>query len=293
MAFASVGSLGSAQEKVSDTSISLPVTANAEAGNLVLVWVAMDNAGTADADTTQITVSDDQGNEYVRLRERTESAGAANDGVTLGLFASVIKTQLNSGENIIATSSSARTAKAISAWEYTTGSTGFLIQSTAVANANSGDPAAIVLSSLPSREYLLIWGFACEDVQNISTHDADYTAIDDIGTSGSTADTNVHVDGAFRIATLTTDTVDATASAGTQHVQVYAAIYEATVANRVSQAAVEAVVAPTSQQGRVTQAAVEAVIAPTSQQARLTQMAVEVVINPTRTSGIPQIPSVT
>lgn len=277
MALTSVGSLGTAQEKTSDTSISLPVTANAEAGNIVAVWVAMDNVGTADANTTQITVTDDQSNEYVRVRERTESAGAANDGVVLGLFVSVLTTQLNSGENIIATSASAVTAKAISAWEFTTGSTGIQIQATNAANGASGDPVAISLSSLTSREYLLLWGFASEDVVNISTHDADYTAIDDIGTSGSTADTNVTVDGAFRIATLTSDTVDATASAGSQHVQVYAAIYEITVQNRTTQQATEVVVAPTTAAGRTTQEAIEAVVLPTTAAGRVTQEAVEVV----------------
>jgi len=280
VAFASVGSLGTAQEKVSDTQLALAVTANAEVGNLVAVWVAMDNAGTADADTTQLAVTDDAGNEYVLLKERTESSGAANDGVVGAIFASRIKTQLNSGQNIYATSSSARTAKAMAAHEFTFGTTGFAIASTAVLNNTSGDPAAISLSSLTSRQYLLLWGFFQENVVTITAHDADYTAITGIATSGSTADTNVGVEGAFRIATLTADTVDATASAAAQHVQILAAIYEITAMDRVTQATAEAVVAPTSGKARTTQAVAEAIVAPIPPPARLTQVAAEAIVAP-------------
>jgi hypothetical protein len=260
MAYGSVGSLGTNQEKTSDTQIVLAVTANAEVGNLIVVWVAMDNEGTADANTAQLSCADDAGNIYVKLHERTESSGAANDGAVIAMFATVVKTQLNSGSNITVTSTSARTAKAISAWEFTTGSSGFQIQAVTQANATNTDPAAVTLSSLPSREYLLLWGFGSENIVPVSTHDADYTAINDISTSGSTADTNITVDGAFRIATLTTDTVDAATASTTQHAQVYAAIYESAVSNRISQAPVEVLVLPNTQTARISQAPVEVLV---------------------------------
>lgn len=230
MAFASVGSLGTAQEKTSDTDLVLTVTATAEAGNLVAVFVAMDNLGTSDAETTQLSIADSAGNTWTKLREQTESSGVAADGLTGAIFVSVLTSQLASGAGTITVTSSASvTAKAMEAWEFTLAESSVSLgdgTSVAVQNLASGQPTAVTVSGMTSREYLLLHLYVREATTSTFTPGTSYTSMTGIGTSGGAGDTNVSVWGAYRIATLTTDNPDATAGTGAQGLQILAAIYE-------------------------------------------------------------------
>jgi hypothetical protein len=104
VAFTSQGKLGSANTKTAGTSLVIDLDAGASIGDLVIVGVATDNGGTSAGDTTHLSVTDSQGNSYTRRQEKTETAGGAGDGVTGGLFGSVLTTALADTDTITVTS---------------------------------------------------------------------------------------------------------------------------------------------------------------------------------------------
>lgn len=229
MAFGSVGTLGSQGSASAGTTVVITTTATAEVGNVIVVWTAWDNSATTDSDTTQLSVTDSAGNTYTRIRERNESSGAADDGVLGAFFYTVVTSQLSSGGTITVTNSSSETAKVAAAWEFTIGAGSTLaVEQTAVVNAASGQPGAISLSSMTSREYLLLTGIFMEsNGATMSAQDSDYnTAHFAVSAAGGASAARVGIHSAFRIATLTDDTYDATLSTGAQHVQIMAALYE-------------------------------------------------------------------
>lgn len=232
MAFASVGTLGvTVLPKTSGTTQALAVSADAEVGNVVVVGSAWDNAGTSQADTSQLSIADDSGNTWIKIRERTYSAGAANDGVTVAVWVSKITTQISSGANITVTSASARTAKVTGAWEFSMGSGTLTFDGVGgtdyqTASAAASDPASMSLASLVSQEYLLVHAIGSEG-GTTHTGDADYTERHDTETTGGAVATNIALYLGTRIATLTGDTVDAASTTDRDHAQVLGAVYEA------------------------------------------------------------------
>jgi hypothetical protein len=238
VAFASVGSLGTAQEKTADTSLTLTVSATAEAGNLVAVLAGCDNEATADGETNQLSISDSAGNTWTKLREQTESSGAADDGCCAAIFVSVLTNQLASGSGTITlTSASTRTAKVMEAWEFTLDETEIALgdgSSVGVAQGGSGQPGAVSVSGMTSRGYLLLYVLGMERESVSFTPGTGYTAMTGAETTGGAADTNQFAIGAYRIATLTSDSPDPSTGTGAQHVQILAAIYEVPAAGSPS-----------------------------------------------------------
>jgi hypothetical protein len=239
MSFSSVGTLGSATSKAASQTVAMTTTATVEIGNLITVIVAWDNNnGTTQTGPLdcQLRCEDSAGNIYVCLAsaQNTGSPGAASGGTHAAIFATVARTQLPSGGTITVGSSvnSTLVAKAISAWEFTLGTSHFCLQQNAEHGDHGVDPGAISLSSMPSRQYLFLHCLAVEwDNSDTYTWDADYAQFTPAGTSGGAGGTNQHVRGGFRIATLTGDTVDVTSTtADRDYMQVYAAIYEYTPA---------------------------------------------------------------
>lgn len=231
MAFSTIGTLGSTNEKTSDSSLTLTVSATAEAGNLVIVVCSLDNVGTTDAETTQLSLADSAGNTWTKVREQTESSGAANDGVTLSVWYSVLTSQLASGSGTITvTSSSDVTAKVIEAYEFSLGSSSVALgdgTSLAVGQAASGQPGALNVSGMTSREYLLIDVIGIErGTTTTLTPQSGYTEFMNSGTSGGVTAENQSLLASYRIATLTTDTSDPAIGTGVQHVHMLFALYE-------------------------------------------------------------------
>lgn len=232
MAFASVGSLGSVGDTSAGTSIALTTSATAEAGNLVVVAVAKDNAATADAQTSEVTSITDSagGNTWTKLGEYCNSEGAANAGATVSLWASILANQIGSGGTITANFSDSRTASAISAWEFTIGAGSTISVSSLQVLANDlADPGSMTISGLSNVERLYFRATALERNTGIWTVTASYTAIAiglaNTGTSG----TSMEVGGEFRILTGTGDTSDPT-WASADNASVYVAILETAAA---------------------------------------------------------------
>lgn len=233
MAFASVGTLGvTVTPKVSSTTHVHAVTAAAEVGNVVWATSVWDNEGTSQADTSQLSIADASSNTWIKLAERTFSAGAPNDGVTVAMWVSKITTQINNGANITVTSTSARVAQATGAWEFTAdggtltfGGAGFF----ATASSAVADPASQTLSSLPSREYLFLHATGSEG-GTTTTFSTNYNETWDTETGGGAVASNVSIHGEYRILTATTDSVNVASTTDRDHAQVYAAVHEVAAA---------------------------------------------------------------
>jgi hypothetical protein len=230
MAWGSLGSLGSNQEKASSASIVLTTTASAVVGNVVVVAVGMDNIGTTDGDLSEISsVVDSAGNTYTKAKEQTNGQGAAEAGATVSLWQAKVTSELATGGTITANLAAAVTAKAISAWAFSVTAGATISVEGSDADVHDGaDPAAMAIAGLPNQEYLFFVA-DCEENVNTGTYTppVDYTAIDKNGTTGGGGTTNVYVAGAFRILTGTGDTYDADTNADRDGAQVYVALKEA------------------------------------------------------------------
>lgn len=227
MTIASIGQAGTASEKTSDTSLVFSPTNQLDAGNAAVLWVAIDNISTADGVTSDVSASDSKGNTWTKIREQTETeAGVALDGATGALFmCRGIATTILTSDTITISLSGNSTAKGAVVWEYSLAANMQLTLEQVVFTSGSGDVASISVTSLPSREYLLVHLIAMENITAL-TEDADYTEITETGPTGGAGDTNVTVSGGWRIATLTTDTIDAATTPDREHVQFLAALYE-------------------------------------------------------------------
>lgn len=207
----------------SESSTAFSVANNdLTAGNLAILVIAMDNLGTADADTSQVTgIIDSKGNQWNKAGERTETnGGAAKDGSTVAVWYSVITTTLITGTDTITVSySGALVAKAIDVDQYTKGagttiSIAGTVQSESIDNA---DAAALSISGLDSKEYLFFRAESAEtDTAGIATPTTNYTSQTGQGTllSGSGGSEKGHVGGEieWRILTGTGDSSNYTAN---------------------------------------------------------------------------------
>ena len=226
MAIASVGSLGSQTSKASTTTLTMTATADAEVGNLVVILTAWDNTATTDGASTNLSCSDESSNTWTKILERTETDGAAEDGTTLAIFYTRVTTQIDAGDDIIITSDTARIAKAMSAWEFTSDDA-LAVEAFNTAQAPTGQPGALSLSSLTPRTYLFIHGLAMEQQNSGYTQDAAYSNLTFAGTTGGSGFSNQSIFGGFRIGSASSETIDVQLASGAAFVQGLAALYEA------------------------------------------------------------------
>lgn len=214
MSFGSVGSLGTASSKTTGGTLSMSPSSGVPVGHLVAVWVAWigdrnytDGSGVRDQ---SIACTDDAGNIYTQLQSGLYD-------VSESMFLTYVDEPLTTSSVITITHrSSSLNAKAMSAWEFTIGNgkrfSVWMSEIKAREDPSSGDArgGALSIGSLASStEYLFLHGLGnLRPNTDTYTWDSDYTQIDGAGTTGGADSSNVHVRGGFRIATITTDTVD-------------------------------------------------------------------------------------
>ena len=90
MAIASLGTLGATGSTSAGASLEHVLTGVAEAGHLLLVAIAKDNASSAaDSQTSEVTSLTDTsgGNTWTKMGEFCNSESAANAGATVSLWA--------------------------------------------------------------------------------------------------------------------------------------------------------------------------------------------------------------
>lgn len=151
-ATASTGTFGDKSGATNGASVTV-AGANIPAGSLVVVWFAVDNNGTSGASSVS-AVNDNAGNpNYTQLALINRTAGnVASDGVTVGIYASVVTNALTIGNTINVVFSPNTTAKCVAYQVFTgvTSVTGYGLQSSSgtgtsytsnnsSANVNSGD----------------------------------------------------------------------------------------------------------------------------------------------------------
>ena len=110
-----VTTIASVGNKTAEASTASPaVSPGAAVGDLVLVSIGADNAGTNGVSSVT-GVSDSKGNTYTPVKEQNRTAAsAANDGCTVSLYQSILTAALVSGIDTITVSFSPNTtAKAI------------------------------------------------------------------------------------------------------------------------------------------------------------------------------------
>lgn len=220
--FSSVGDRGGNAIKASGTAITQNPTSDVAVGNLLAVFVAWDNNNASTGDgplSQQIQCTDSVGNVYREMF--SGQATGANLRAHGCIFVTIVDVAITTGDTVtVLNTTSAKVAKAVSMWEFAI-DTGYLIGTTdsgPIMQLTSGaDPEPISISGMTSREYLLLHVLATEGPNTDTyTWDPDYTQITQQGTSGGVDDTNMTVNGGFRIATLTGDTVDITANTPTR-----------------------------------------------------------------------------
>lgn len=228
MAFGARSARGTQGERASDTSHVVTVAnGNVTVGSiLVSTWVT-DNLATVDGTSNNHSqVVDSKGNTWTKAWERTESSGAAADGLCVSQWFTKVTTQLVSGtDTVTLTTSAAVTSKAVGLFQTSVGA-GNTMQLESVGFGH--DAASASLAGLTNTEKLLVGVHAGENEDVTITEDADYVEAHNEAISSTTGatDTNVVVHVGTRVATLTGDTYTVTGVGALNLLTVLAAYIE-------------------------------------------------------------------
>lgn len=218
----------SAQNKTANsTTIVGTASATIAVGKWVVIFIAKDNTG-GGSEETEISVSDSVGNTYTRVKERS-TGNPAQGGSHVGMFWAKVTSQIVASSTTVTVTLGGTAANNDAQAFVGHAFTGQPALQTSHSNywPDSADPTSISLSGMPSQAYLLVYAASWEGVVGDSwTHDANYTSLTGAGTSGGGAASNQQVVGAYRIATLTGDTVDPALTTDRDGAHILAAFYE-------------------------------------------------------------------
>ena len=184
------GNRGTATEKTSDQTLSLTPSANLALGNYGLLAVVIDNTGAGEGVTTDLSVTDNKGHVWMKLREQTESNTAALTGSTCALFLAYLATGLTTSDTISIAIAANSTAKGAGLAELSVIGGNMLVLSNSGANGSNAAGAtsySVALSGLTNVAGLYVGMSSCEDeVDTACTLDAGYAEIG-FGSIGSGA----------------------------------------------------------------------------------------------------------
>lgn len=231
-AFASVGTFISQGHKTNSTSWDTTTEAAISSGDLLVVIVAVDNIGTTDTETSEHTSLTVDGQALTKIAEYSNTTGAAGDGATTSLWVKQNSAAVSSGATVTLNISGLRVAKGMTGWRYTMNNSNTLTTQTysTAKTTTAADPPSIALSSLPSREYLIVRAVAGEGgiALATTTPSSGYTIFDETGagSSGGGGNTNMQARGEFIISTTTSSTSAPDYSFNTDNANIMAAFYE-------------------------------------------------------------------
>jgi hypothetical protein len=203
-------------------------------GNGLVVVLAFDNVDTTDVQSTRIAsmATADAGaspiQSLTKIAEFTNGQGAAAAGVTVSMWKLDEITGSSPPRLNVSTDGTSLGKFALTSGEFSkTAGTPILVQTFATLANDGADVGAINLGTLPSREYLLLFGIGAETSVTTGPTLTNYTAFSTAATSGGSAATNVGARGLFRIVTTTAANENPTSGAGNvDHATIYAALYE-------------------------------------------------------------------
>jgi hypothetical protein len=209
------GSRGTATEKTSDQTLALTPSGTLSVGNYGLLFVVIDNTGTAEGQTTDVSATDTVGNTWTRVREQTEANTAALTGATVACLVAEIEFALGASNSVNIALAANATAKGAGLAEVSVGA-GKVLNTTQHEGTNEAAATSysVFLSGLASEERLYIgMAGAEEEVDTAVTLDAAYAEIG-FGSIGSgtagLAITNVRARVGTLSETSTGQTFDAT-----------------------------------------------------------------------------------
>lgn len=213
MAFTHVASLGTGTTTgAASIQVTVGGAINVPVEDVVVVMVAWDNGGTTDAETTQLSVTDSQGNTYTRAVELTNGQGSLNAGVTSGIFFSKITTALVIAIDSITVNSTNNAKGAVTINQFT----GFAGDDASVGgkqtnfddSGTAGNPNAMTLN-VANADWVWLHVLGSEGPDgDVYTYSTNYTNVVATGTTGGVAAGNISVRGEWRILTAASGTVD-------------------------------------------------------------------------------------
>jgi len=215
MAWSHVANRGTAQNKTSSATFSISPTATISPGAILVLWVAMDNNNNSTITGPvgdQLIVEDTAGNAWAKVFEAQDAS--SNNRCQACLAVCQVKNQLTTSHSIVVSHAlSNRVAKAMSLEEFSLpDGQVWSTSGRAIHRHDRGvDPGGISFGTIPLTEHLLLHLLAGEGPDTDAyTWDSDYTQITGTGTTGGADESNMHIRGGYRIATVTGDTVDVT-----------------------------------------------------------------------------------
>jgi len=175
------GARGTATEKSSDTTLSLTPSGNLAAGNYGLLAVVIDNTGTSEGVTTDISVTSSGGRNWKQLREQSEANTNGLTGVTCCLCLCYLPHGLLTTEAVSIAIAVNSTAKGAGLAELSCAAGQTIVLSASGANGSNAAGAtsySVALASLTNVPGLYVGLSACEDeVDTACTLDAAYAEI--------------------------------------------------------------------------------------------------------------------
>lgn len=216
MAISHVQNVGSDASNSSLTA-TVTLTHDVPAGDALVAYIMAGNSNTSSEggpyfDANRMHVDDDGGNRWVVQGWGEWPNASANARPCYGVATCVLDTAMAAGQTITFTlelGSARRIAVSVEQFTGLTKKNLAWVQLTHQ-NATSSAPANLSISGALSREYIMVHAMVgLTDAGQTWTKDADYTAI----TAVPTPDTAFTLFGAYRVATLTGDTVSSSFSA--------------------------------------------------------------------------------
>lgn len=157
----------------SSTATLTETGVTAAVGAWLLVCVAADNAGTSGAAALSSTLTDSAGNVYALQSLTNRTAGAENDGTTLGIWLARVTTALSSG-TITASFSPNATSKAMTIKQIVT-APGEWVSVLAVGAGFTGSGTAFSASAVSVTSGYTIFGATALEQSTAATADSDTT----------------------------------------------------------------------------------------------------------------------
>ena len=233
MAWANLNTLGSTSDKTANqasTTITMGLAA-VEAGNVIVLIIAVDNNATTDTDEGAVTsITDTQLNTYSKAKEFTNGQGSAQAGATCSIWYSLITTTIPQTTGVITVNfnnSTSRDASAISTREFSIGAGNVVTVEASNTLANDAADPGSLDTTTSNAAFLRIRGIASETNDTTAlTVTTNWTAMTGANTSGNPTASNMGVRGEFRISTGTTDASDP-GYVTADHASCYVALKEA------------------------------------------------------------------
>jgi len=232
MAIAFVSNRAGAGNGSSSSTLAFSPIVTWTAGNLFLLCIVFDNVSTTVSNSNDCTgVTDNTaggGNTWSKAHERTQSNGAAADGVTVAVFYSKLTNNITTSDTITVQFSASVTDKISVAAEFTIGGTPSL-ETTKDQHSLAGNGyGSNVIGSLSSIErlYAMYGGKESNSVNALDALSTSFSALSNARSRNNAA--AVRTSGEYRINTSTGETSNPTHTISADTASVFIAISEAT-----------------------------------------------------------------